>query len=454
MNMTIDHQRRKFLLSASAIGAATTLPGLGMMNAAAQTAADYKALVCVFLYGGNDCNNTIIPAQAAEYAQYSQPRPGLAIPQGNLVPLNQAGVVRFGLHPNLAPLQAIWDAGKMGVAFNVGPLVRPVTRAQYRADRTTRPMNLFSHDDQQNSWQTAIADQDAKTGWGGRLSEKLTPLNATAGVPLALSLTGNDVFLTSSTSNGFALPANGTFGLQGFGAGQAEQAKYAAVQALWNNAQAGTHRIMKATSEQMNRSVTGSQTLSTIANTANATIQAAFANANSGIAQQLNRAARIIAGRTQLAVKRQMFFVSMGGYDTHENQLQNQANRFTELSSGLRAFYDSMVQLGISDSVTTFTFSDFGRTLRQNGAGTDHAWGGHHFMLGGAVKGGQTYGAFPTLALGGPDDTDTDGRWIPTTAVDQFGATLAQWFGVAPAELAQIFPNLARFPQANLGFMV
>ncbi len=452
--MHIDHQRRKFLLSASAIGAATTLPGLGVMNAAAQTATDYKALVCVFLYGGNDCNNTIIPAQSAEYAQYASPRPGLAIPQANLVPLNQAGSVRFGLHPNLAPMLPIWDAGKLAVALNVGPLVRPVTRAQYRADRLTRPMNLFSHDDQQNSWQTAIADQDAKTGWGGRLAERLTPLNATAGVPLALSLTGNDVFLTSAASNGFALPANGTFGLQGIGTGQADQARYAAVQALWNNAQSGSQRLVKAASEQMNRSVLGSQTLSTIANAANTTIQTAFANANSGLAQQLSRAARIIAGRTQLAVRRQMFFVSMGGYDTHENQLVNQGNRFTELGSSLRAFYDAMAQLGIGDSVTTFTFSDFGRTLRQNGAGTDHAWGGHHFMLGGAVRGGQTYGAFPTLALGGPDDTDSDGRWIPTTSVDQFGATLAQWFGVAPAELTQIFPNLSRFAQPNLGFMV
>ena len=450
--MHIDYQRRRFLLGASALGAATTVPGLGIMNAIAQT-ADYKALVCVFLYGGNDCNNTIIPAQSAEYAQYASPRPGLAIPQGNLTPLNQGGTARFGLHPGLAPLQAIWDAGKLAVAFNVGPLVRPVTRAQYRADRSTRPMNLFSHDDQQNSWQTGIADQDARTGWGGRLAEQLMPLNGAAGVPLALSLTGNDVFLTSATSNGFALPANGTFGLQGFGTGQAEQAKYAAVQALWSNAQAGTQRIMKAASEQMNRSVLGSQTLSTIANAANTTIQTAFANINSGLAQQLSRAARIIAGRTQLAVRRQMFFVSMGGFDTHENQLVNHGNRLTELGAALRAFYDALAQLGIGDSVTTFTFSDFGRTLRQNGAGTDHAWGGHHFILGGAVRGGQTYGAFPTLALGGPDDTDSDGRWIPTTAVDQFGATLAQWFGVASAELAQIFPNLARFPQANLGFM-
>jgi len=455
MHSSIDTHRRRFLLGSAALGATSALPGLGVLDAAAQAAGDYKALVCVFLYGGNDSNNTVVPIQSAEYQQYAAPRAGLAIPQGNLVPLNQGAATRFGLHPSLAPLQPVWDAGRLAVVFNVGPLVQPVTRAQYRADRTLRPANLFSHDDQQDLWQKSSFDQDTKTGWGGRLAEQVMPLNGTAGIPTGLSLSGNDVFLTSGSGAGFALPANGAFGLQGFGNGAVEQAKYNAMQALWNNAQAGPNRLIKAAGEQMFRSATGSQTLSAVANTNNAAIQTAFTsnNANSGIAQQLQRAARIIDGRTQLGIRRQIFFVSMGGFDTHDNQAAGQAGRFGELAPALTAFHDAMAALGVADAVTTFTFSDFGRTLRQNGAGTDHAWGGHHFVMGAAVRGGQTYGTFPTLTPGGPDDTDNDGRWIPTTAVDQFAATLAQWFGVAPVDLARIFPNLARFPQANLGFM-
>jgi uncharacterized protein (DUF1501 family) len=451
--MTIDISRRRFLFSTSALGAASTIPGFGMMDAIGQTATDYKALVCVFLYGGNDGSNTILPIAGAEYAQYAAIRGDLAIGAGNAVPLAQASGTRFGLHPSLAPLQAVWTAGKLAPVFNVGPLLQPLTRAEYRANRTLRPDNLFSHDDQQHQWQTAMHQQEGRTGWGGRIAERVTALNGGAGVPIALSLTANDVFLTNSIATGFNVPASGQFGLQGLGNGMAEQAKFTAMQALWANATASSQRMLKAAAEQISGAVMGSQTLSTVANAAGSTIQPLFNNINSGIGRQLLRAARIVEGRTQLNVKRQIFFVSQGGYDTHGDQAQNHAARLAELGTALRAFYDATVQLGVADSVTTFTFSDFGRTFKPNNTGTDHAWGNHHLVMGGAVKGAQTYGTYPTLALGGPDDTDSEGRWIPTTSVDQYGATLAQWFGVLPADLGQIFPNLGRFATKNLGFL-
>lgn len=451
--MSIDLIRRHFLLSTSALGAASMVPGFGLLDAVGQSAADYKALVCVFLYGGNDGDNTVIPVSGTEYNQYASIRGGLAIAQANAVPLAQATGTRFGLHPSLSPLQPIWTAGKLAPVFNVGPLLQPLTRAEYRANRALRPDNLFSHDDQQTQWQTAVLQAEGRTGWGGRIAERVTALNGGAAVPIGLSLTGNDVFLTNSVSTGFAVPSSGQFGLAGLGTGAAEQAKYAAMQQLWTNAKGSTQRTLKVAGEQISGAILGSQTLSTIANATGSTIQPLFNNVNTGLGRQLLRAARIIEGRTQIGAKRQIFFVSQGGYDTHSDQATGHAARLAELGGALRAFYDATVQLGVADQVATFTFSDFGRTFKPNDSGTDHAWGNHHLVMGGAVKGGQTYGRFPTLALAGPDDADSEGRWIPTTAVDQYGATLAQWFGVIPADLEQIFPNLARFSTKNLGFM-
>jgi uncharacterized protein (DUF1501 family) len=451
MNPSIS--RRNFLIGCGALSVANTLPGLGMIGAHAQAANDYKALVCIFLYGGNDGNSLLIPAQAAEYAQYSQARPNIAIPQGQLVPLSQGGQVRFGLNPSLQPLQAVWDAQRLAVLMNVGTIAQPLTRAQYQQMRNLRPINLFSHDDQQNQAQTAVYNADVNVGWGGLVADRVQTLNG-GGLPVALNVTGNDVFLVGSGGAPMNIPSNGNFGLAGVAAGNAtDQAKLTAMQNLWTMADGSSNKLTKAAGAQFKLGIQGSQALAAAATAQNTLSDQAFGNLNTGLANQMRRVAKIIEARTQTGAKRQIFMVSMGGYDTHENQVQGQGQRLTELGAAMRAFDTAMGAIGAANMVTAFTLSDFGRTLRPTNTGTDHAWGSHHFIMGAAVKGAQAYGTFPTLALGGPDDTDTSGRWIPTTSVDQYAATLALWFGVQAADLPAIFRNLNNFQVKNLGFM-
>jgi uncharacterized protein (DUF1501 family) len=449
--MTIQILRRSFLKGLGAITAANTLPGLSLMNAYAQS-ADYKALVCVFLYGGNDANNMVVPVQAAEYATYQTARGSLALPQASLVPLAQTGGTRFGLHANLAPLQQVWTNGDMAVLLNNGPLVQPVTRAQYRANRSTRPANLFSHDDQQEQNQTAIPNNQATTGWGGRLGDRVTVMNAGSGVPMNISVGGNDIFLRGQNVPPYSVPTGGNFGLTTTGGNAAQQtARRNAMQALFGLDRANMQ--VRAAGDVISSAVNSSVALSAAVNNNASAAAPAFQGLNSGLSRQLFTVAKMVEARASLGLRRQVFFAQTGGYDNHQNQIADQAGRFTELGPALRAFYNAIVALGVQDQVTLFTLSDFGRTLRVNDGGSDHAWGNHQLVIGGAVRGGQTYGTFPNLALGGPDDTDSDGRWIPTTAVDQYAATLAKWFGVPDADIPAVVPNIARFPSRDLGFM-
>jgi len=452
--MTMQLSRRHFLAGAGALSVANVLPGLGMINAAAQAAGDYKALVCVFLYGGNDGNNMIIPSQAAEYQAYQTARPNLAIPQAQLTPLASGGQVRFGMNPALAPLQAVWDASRMAVLFNTGTLLQPLTRAQFQQMRALRPSNLFSHDDQQQQMQTSVVNQASRIGWGGRVADRVQNLNP-AGQATALNVTGNDVFLVGANGAAPSIPSSlGNFGLQGVAQGNAaDQAKYTAMQNLWTMAEASPFKLTKAAGSNMKESIDGSRALAAQLASNNSMSDQAFANVNTGLGNQMRRVAKLIEARGVLGTKRQIFMVSMGGYDTHENEVQAQGQRLTELGAALRAFDNAMQAIGAGPMVTTFTLSDFGRTLRPTSTGTDHAWGNHQLIMGGAVRGAQTFGTFPTLAMGGPDDTDNNGRWIPTTSIDQYAATLATWFGVAPGDLDAIFPNLARFQTRNLGFL-
>lgn len=435
--------RRNFLAGAGALGAASLVPGLGLHRSYAQ-AADYRALVCVYLYGGNDGNNTIIPLGANEYAAYSAVRGpgGIAIQQGDVVPLAEATETRFGLHPALAPLAPIWNANAMALMFNVGPLPRRLTRAEYLA-RALRPENLFSHDDQTRQWQAAAYAGDIDLGWGGKLADRLRAMNTGSTIPMNMSVGGNDVFLVGETVGQFGVPTGGTIGLRGFGTNAAQNPRYVAMQALHDLDRANT--IVKATQDMMKGAISASAVLNGVVNNSASAAAPAFSNLNTGIARQLFTVAKLIEGRAQTGLKRQVFFVSQGGYDNHSNQAGDHNARLAELGAALRAFYDATTTLGVASQVTAFTMSEFGRTFRPNDGGTDHAWGNHQIVIGGSVRGRQTYGTFPTLQLGGADDSGNEGRWIPTTSVDQFGAALGRWMGVADAELAAIFPSLANF---------
>jgi uncharacterized protein (DUF1501 family) len=463
-------KRRVFLRrSGIALGGsvfASSVRNFGLVNALAQTgkevnsaAPDYKALVCIFLFGGNDCNNTIIPYDG--YANYATRRGVLAIPQGNLLqvtpPNPNFGGLTYGLHPSLSPevavpaqmpgLLPLWTSGKLAVLCNVGTLVQPLTRAQYQSG-SPRPDNLFSHEDQADQHQSSIAINtllSPLSGWGGRLSDKTTMLNGGASFPMIISMSGAPLFATSDTTR----PLVPSSGLTGFTSPAATDPRYMTMQALLTiDRQSG---LVNAASDTMQRAVANTDLLNQALNDATS-VTTVFPS--TGLGNQLKQVARVIAKRSTLfGLQREIFFCSLGGFDTHENQLTPQGNLFAQLSQAMKSFYDATVELTVSSSVTTFTLSDFGRTLVPTGTGSDHGWGSHQFVVGGAVAGGNFYGAYPTLTPAGPDDTGSQGRWIPKTSLDQYGWTLAKWFGLAGADMGSVFPNIANFAPQDLGFL-
>lgn len=446
--------RRDFLRRSAALSAAGLADNLDLLSLSAQAAVDdYKALVCVFLFGGVDGNSLLVPLDAAGYAQYATVRgesSGIGLTQAELLPITPANLgTPFGLHPSLAELQALFAGGQMALLANVGTLTQPTTSAQYRTG--VRPENLYSHSDQQTQWQTSIPAGGANTGWGGRLADAIAPL-AGQSFPVITSTAGVTLFMTGTTSRPLAIPATGGFGLAGFGAGAASQARLAALDTLLGIDRGNT--LVAAAADITQQALALSATVNPILTATSPTLAAAFAGLSSSIANQLLAVAKVVEARAATGAKRQVFFVSLGGFDTHANQTATLQNLLGSLSPALKAFHDATSALGVADRVTTFTLSDFGRTFQAAaGGGSDHAWGNHHLVMGGAVQGGRLYGQYPQLVLGGPDDAEREGRWIPTTAVDQYGATLARWFGAGPAELAAVFPNLARFAPADLGFL-
>ena len=447
--------RRTFIRQAACAALTTsgilnTILDLRRLSAAPIDTGDYKALICLFLYGGNDANNLIVPHDTSGYAAYAAARGILAIPQAGLLPLTLLnGDGRdFAFHPNLAELQSLFNQGKLGLVSNVGTLVAPVTRAQYLAGGAAVPPQLFSHTDQSVQWQTSVPDQISRTGWGGRMADVMQSLNAGSKISLSISIAGTNTFEVGNTVLPYSVSPTGSLGLAGFDNSANASVRLQAFKDLlalphnnlFEQAYADTVTRSIAANDQLTSALAGIPALQTV-----------FPATN--LATQMNMIAKLIAARTNLGMRRQIFFCSVGGYDTHGDQLAGQANLFVELSQALNAFYSATVELGVAQQVTTFTASDFGRTYPTNGSGSDHGWGSHQFVLGGAVQGGRLFGTFPTLAVNGPDDTG-QGRWIPTTSVDEFSATLATWFGVSASNLPLVLPNIGRFAHPNLGIFV
>jgi uncharacterized protein (DUF1501 family) len=365
------------------------------------------------------------------------------------------GAANFGLHPALGGatgLQAMWEAKQLAILTNVGTLVSPLTKAQFLSPTIAKPESLFSHLDQQLQWQASLSAAPSTTGWGGRLADQLASLNTGASVPSMISTAGNNLFVTGRATQALTVPTSGSFALNGFDSHAAGVARLSALTALL-----GVDRgadLLDAAQDVMTGALRSSAILNPILAANTTAVSGYFAAQSSDIASQLLAVAKIIEARATLGARRQVFLVSIGSFDTHSDALRKQQILFGELGPALKSFHDSMAGIGAGASVTSFTLSDFSRTYMPNtNLGTDHAWGSNHFVAGGAVKGGRFYGTWPTLALGSADDMGSKGCWIPTTAVDQYAATLASWFGVDASGLALVLPNLASFAPTTLGFI-
>ena len=449
MSLFQHHITRRQLLRG--IGGTALLARFGRLNALAQAAPpDYKALVCIFLTGGNDGHNTIVPLTQSQFNAYRAARGSIALPDNNgaLLPVEHVDGTPYGLNPGLAAIHPLWAQGRLAVLANTGMLVQPVTRQQFLANAAPVPTNLFSHSDQIQQMQSGVPSTSGSSGWGARAVDAVQFMNGVSTFPPSISVTGPSLYCTgqivqsASLLPGFNLDASGM--------------------SLWPQAAAdarktGMQQVVEFDSglalvQAANKVRKDAISLNAMMSGASATVGTVFPGTNLG--SQLLQVAKLIKLRSTTGIQRQVFFCSLGGFDTHGSQSWQHWDLLTQVSEAMASFYNATVEMGVADRVTTFSLSDFGRTLEPSGAGTDHGWGNHHLLMGGAVQGGRVFGTFPTLALGGPDDSGSRGAMIPTTALDQYGATLAQWFGVPAAQLPSVFPNIGNFPTSNLGFLV
>jgi len=454
--MTHDASRREFLKRASAVSVAGSaapwalnLAAIG--EAAAQGATDYKALVCVFFYGGNDHGNTLVPCDAATYAQYAALRGGLATAQSALTAtvLTPAAALangrQYALAPELAALEPVFDAGRLGVLLNVGPLVVPTTKAQYVARSVPLPPKLFSHNDQQSVWQ-ASSPEGSTSGWGGRIGDLFAAGNGQS-VFTAVSVAGNAVYLSGQSAVQYQVTSNGSVPINGigntlYGSGAAAQALRSLI-----TASPGANLFEREHARVVQRSIDANGALTTALG---GTAPLATIFPATPLAAQLAMVARMISARNALGAKRQVFFVSLGGFDTHDNLATDHPALLAQVGPALAAFDAATAELGVASQVTTFTASDFGRTLSSNGDGSDHGWGSFHFAFGGAVRGQRFFGQPPAPGNDGPDDVG-QGRMLPTMAVDQLAATLATWMGVSGTDLASVVPGIGNYSVKDIG---
>ncbi|WP_414662774.1 DUF1501 domain-containing protein [Horticoccus sp. 23ND18S-11] len=476
--------RREFLGSAccAAVGATgllSTLGSLRLMGAAASpgngpqiparagaVSSDYKALVCLFLNGGNDANNLIVPlgtgaaTDAASYAAYAAARSNLALPRANLLPLTPrtSDGRTWGLHPSVTELHRLFGSGQAALLANAGTLVYPTSKTQYTARSVPLPPQLFSHSDQQVQWQHSVPDKPTSTGWGGRVADLVNAFNSSDQISMSISIAGKNTFQIGNKVSQYAIGTGGATTLAGSTTSltptNLDGIRFRAQKDLFGQGQPGLFETAFATAS--GDAIVSSDLLNGVL-AASGTIATTFPNTTAG--NQLRMAARLIAASPTLGLKRQIFFVQLGGWDLHAGQLVNtdpttgtHAGLLAQISQAVDAFYKATTELGVANQVTLFTASDFGRTFRSNGDGSDHGWGSHHFIVGGAVKGTEIYGKMPALSVNGPDDTGL-GRWIPTTSVDEYAATLATWFGVSQTDLPTVLPNIGRFQKPNLGFL-
>ena len=501
----IDVSRRAFLRASSALsllGRAGTPLGINLAAIGAAAAqgttppTDYKALVCVFLFGGNDVTNTILPTDTDSWTRYQAARNQGAQPialmpvgtapdttaargtpafLGGVLPITPktaqafppgtagSGARTFALHPLLTNMQSLFTAGKVAILANVGTLITPTTKTQYQAKSVALPRSLFSHNDQQSEWQSDAAE-GAQVGWAGRMGDVLASANGTNSIFTAISTSGNAVLLAGNSILQYQVSASGAVGINGitaaslYGSSAAPAAMRAAI-----TTPSSSSVFPSDYAAVVNRSISAGATLNTALAGVTVTAPTQYTNPITGnaatnpLATQFQTVAHLIAAAPALGMKRQIFFVSIGGFDTHANQNNVQPNLMAQVDHGLAYFYNTLNGLGLANSVTAFTMSDFARTFTTNGLGTDHAWGSHHFIVGGAVKGGDMYNQFPTVGVDLSGFTNPNavgsGALIPTVSVDQYAATLGAWFGVSASDLQAIFPNLANFPTSNLGFV-
>ncbi len=448
--------RRDFIKAAvTSVGALGAFAKFGEMNALASTTAPYQALVCIFMAGGNDGNNMVIPITTSlqNYSVYAQGRQNLAQPLAGLQGPIQNGADTYGLHPLMPEMAALYNAGNAAILANVGMLVQPTTKQIFQSNNLALlPAQLFSHSDQTNQWQSAIPNTTVSTGWGGRVEDNLqAQYNANASFAPITSTGGCGLFCTGQQTVAATVPPGGTSLLQG----TTNAARLTGLQQLmtFDNGL----KLVQAANATFGRGISFSQTLTNALKSVN--LKSVFPT--SSIGQQLQTVAQIISIQSALGVNRQIFFCQLGSFDTHGAQLGTQDPLLQQLSQAVGAFYNALsTEIGQDKNTVTFTASEFGRTLQPNGnAGSDHAWGNHHFIIstgtknGGPLLGGQIFGKFPSLVLSGPDDANARGTLVPTTSVDQYAATLAQWFGVAAANVNGIFSYVGNFPTSNLGFL-
>lgn len=454
--------RRDFLRSSSAAAVAATFasaPGFAYSQVIGTTAPfdDYRALVCVFLHGGNDSFNMVVPNTTAEYNAYAASRQNLAVPQSDLLAINPVSLApgsrAFGFHPAMIGMRDLFESGRAAFVANVGPLVEPTTKAQFQDQSVILPSQLFSHNDQQSQWHSLKGAKSSKTGWAGRVADLIRIIVSDQKMATNASLNGASLFQSAEKSIAYVMGQSGPLQFEGFSDDPTSilydqrQAFESVLNAQYDSIyERGFRDIQKravAAADRVSAAITNAEN--------SGIITTEFPNTPLG--RQLSTVAKLIVSRNELEMQRQIFFVGIGGFDSHDNQNQDQPGLLGGVSNALAAFYSATVDIGLPESVTTFTQSDFGRTLTSNGDGSDHAWGGNQLVIGGAVLGRDIYGNFPVLEIGGAEDVG-GGRMIPSTSADQYAATLAKWFGISDTDLDFVAPNLSNFAQRDLGFMI